>query len=217
MIKIIKAGIICMVVASMVGCGGSKYAYQEQDAQHEPMPFKDASMCVEAVEVDRVFMAAEISDKDLQDLLFSFRFESMGYIPVKVTVTNHSPSPVLMLGTECTVETSDMNVEPSNVYTVAKKAEGLLSGVEIVTIVFMPLTFFHATGVIINNFQTIDEAKVSNIYARSFKEKVLPPGQTAIGYVFFDKKGFPEGDKFLQLKMQKFPSINYIDLKAKIQ
>ena len=217
MIKIIKAGMICMVIASMIGCGGGKYEYQEQNAQHEPMPFKDASMCAGMVEVDRVFMAAEISDKDLQDLLFSFRFESLGYIPVKVTVTNHSPSPVLILGTECTVEMSDMNVEPSNVYTVSKKAEGIVRGSEIFAYFSMPATYFIATGRIINNLQTIDEAKVSNIYARSFKEKVLPPGQTTIGYVFFDEKGVPEGDKFLQLKIQKFPSINYIDLKAKIQ
>lgn len=181
------------------------------------IPFKEATMIKGHTDFMDITIYAKTIDEDTQEDYFDEEIEDDGTYPVLVYITNESRKKVHIYTKDATLDNQSQKnlrsiIEPYQSSVLTSKA------------VFSTLANITSLGMRIagggdkmadGHAQAQVEEIRNEFYAKSIKESLLYPGDTILGFMFFDEKQANK-DGTINMKIQFMDSVKKYDLITKV-
>lgn len=181
------------------------------------IPFKEASMINSHTEFMGVTIYAKTIDEDTQENYFYEEVEDDGSYPVLLYITNESREKVLVYTKDATLD----NLKQKSLRSIIEPYQ---SSVLTSKAVFATLANISSFGLRMasggdemadGHAQSQIEEIRNEFYAKSIKETLLYPGDTILGFMFFDEKQANKNGN-INMKIQFMNSLKKYDLKTKV-
>lgn len=200
----------------LIGCQSKPLQIR---ALEKPIPFKDASLFPGAAENKKIAVSAYVNNDDYQESMFAASMEDEGFWPVLITVSNNSNrkimtarAPVLTIGKKI--------VKPEKLIYVSQKIQGWDTSdtIEMTAMCILILPFLMENAQVVNDVMKKNEALVQNLNNKVYRKTILFPGQTAVGYLFYDTKEVPDIEKAkLEMRCQTLDRVQYITVSCPVK
>ena len=214
MIRTVARFCLCLLlVLVLVGCASRPVEVRALD---RATPFKEASTLKGAAETNGIVLGAEVSHKKTQKHLFTAKMTSYGHLPVLVAVTNSSKDRVAVIAPHVVLCIGDREVHPSPLAEVIEDLQDRFEFRAALPIIFSLGTVL-LQGKYYNAIEERDEALALNVYRRALHERIVEPGRTVIGYVFFPGKSVPrEARRILRVPCKRVDSLEAFPVDAAV-
>ncbi|MBC8473610.1 MAG: hypothetical protein H8D54_02240 [Candidatus Omnitrophica bacterium] len=185
---------------------------KEMDAASLELPFYEAENLPGVVSKEDISLAASISSREDLERYFAYDLTKYGYVAVLVTITNNSDKPILIHGTDTSIEYRGNIIKPLSVDEVSSN------------VIAKVKKLFNNTGYglyeVWNMFFVRLDAVGENFNKKSLRHMLLPAGDTVRAYVFFSKselkKSKPAGMN-LRVNFSRIERIESFGLIAEIE
>ncbi|NOR57648.1 MAG: hypothetical protein GQ474_03910 [Sulfurimonas sp.] len=205
------------IILILLTCSISLIAANKKIMEVVDIPFKEASMLKGYTEFMDISIYAKTVDEDTQESYFDEELEDDGTYPVLVYITNDSRKKVVVYAKDSTLN----GLAQTNLREIITPYQ---SGVLTSKAVFA--TLFNVTSLGMRMADGGDkmadghaQAHVEEIrnefYSKTLKQTLLYPGDTIVGFMFFDAKKVNK-DGSINMKMQFMDSLEKYDIKTKV-
>lgn len=179
--------VACAMVIALVS-GGCLSVKKEQAAARRQIPFREASVAQGGKEFERVIVEADSISKKEQKKFFASKPSSCGELPVLLRVTNNSQDKILVSPLQIRLQEGGAEIPPSMLFDVYEDAQDAFRISEAFPMVLTSTVgFWIGRGEVKNAMQEEDELIANNYFDKAFHQTIIPPQQTAVGVVFFEK------------------------------
>ncbi len=169
------------------------------------LPFSEATMLENNINYKDVVIHAKKITEDEEESFFNETLLSDGFVPIFVSVTNNSREKVTVYGSQTNIgDSKNLNVQ----LLLDKYQVGHLAGLKTaVVIMSFGMQSVMGGGAHEAENQGYDEAKKNNFNDKSLHTKLLYPGDTISGIVYFSEEAFDKSNK-LEIPLQVMNSIS---------
>jgi hypothetical protein len=169
---------------------------------------QDASLIPGAVEQSGLTVAAQHYARTGEDALFSVDLKEARIIAVQLTVSNHSGVKVL-LGNHIRA----MSLESMTGVELFRRTERSATGVGTFLNV---LSLGRGTTALRLDTAAANEAVAANFYRKSLREKVLQPGESVSGFVFFDSEALSKVNACLTVPFHSLDRLASLSIRVPV-
>lgn len=185
-----------------------------------PIPFKDASMIQSSQSYDNIYLNAQIIDDiDLQKGYFDENLSSDKIIPVLVYITNYNKQKIVVNGLETSLILNGENlkrIEPKNVInSYISKLQAKFTAIN-VGMGIWSLGIFNLVGASDADEIAFIEDIRNIFYNKTLKHKVLLPGETTSGFVYFTKEKDIKKEGTFNIPIEYTNSLKKVSVSANI-
>ena len=210
-----KIAVALIVFALTVPCS---YAVKKEfQSVKNQIIFKNAMDFDNYAAVNYVAAGAEVSDPDETDRLFALNVEKLGYLPVLVSVMNNSGGKVLMQGLDAILIVNGEEFRPAPLEEVSFAMQNTSDAGIALAGVANVFAFGMGSGDINSMKSKRNEALRMNVYYKTLQHKLLYPGESAMGYIFYKLDEFDKNQTMsLKLYFQNLERLNYFTVTPQV-
>jgi hypothetical protein len=191
-----------------VSTGIGRHAPYDVLAFKRPVDIRDASLIPGAVERAGLTVAAEHYDREGEDTQFSVDLKESRIVAIQVTISNLSSVKVLVDG-----RVRAGNLAPLSGEELLKRTERSTKGSGMFLNI---LSLGRGTTALRLDTDAANEAVAGNYQQKSLRDKVLQPGETTSGFVFFDTEALARTVTCLSVSVHSLDRWAYLALVAPI-
>ena len=213
--RVISSLLLTAIAFVSTGCASKP---RELKALETPLPMSEAVFESGASEQDGFILAARLMDDDEQDKYLSDDVDSEDFLPVLVTLTNKSRRRVVSKSLEAKLLADDKAYERAPLRDVYEElfVEEFGPMMLFTNVLFLGLPAIEGANARKENLEQLkNEAIRNNFFQKSLVQRVVEPGQTINGLVFYEEPS-DDDDMKLQLPIQFLDHISELQLEANV-
>lgn len=169
---------------------------------------RDASLIPGAVEQSGLTVAAQHYNHTGEDALFSVDLKGRRIVAIQITISNHSGVKVLL---DSRIKAASL--EPLSGKELYRRTERSATGVGVMLNI---LSFGMSTSLLVQDSEAANEAVAANFYRKSLREKVLQPGESVSGFVFFDSEALSKVNACLTVPFHSLDRLASLNIRVPV-
>lgn len=173
-----------------------------------PVDVRDASLIPGAVAQSGLTVAAQHYTGTGEGALFSVDLKAKRIVAIQITISNHSGVKVLLDSRMRAV-----SLEPLSGTELYRRTERSATGVGVALNI---LSFGMSTSLLVQDSEAANEAVAANFYRKSLREKVLQPGESVGGFVFFDSEALSKVDACLSVPLHALDRLASLTIRVPV-
>lgn len=180
----------------------------ETTALETPLPYQEAQNMTGAAEKNGIFLAAQaLTDKESKKY-FAHDLNEDGYLPVLMVVSNTTPLRLLVQGADATLLAGGKEISQTPGGEVMLKSREHTS-LQVVSMDRPERKY--------NQYAIRQAALFLDFNQKGMSHRILEPGQSVSGMVFFPGKNLDPKDLAIHLIVQDLSRVRYLALEAKVR
>jgi len=183
-------------------------SYPETTALETPLPYQEAQTMAGMTAKNGVFLAAHLlSDKESKNY-FAHELSEDEYLPILVVVSNTTPLRLLVQGADATLLAQGREI------TQTPGSEVMLQSREHISLQVVSMDRPERKY---NEYAIRQAAHFQNFNRKGLSHRILEPGQSVSGMIFFPGRNIDKDALNLRILAQDLGQIRYLELEARVQ